>query len=62
LFSGLVDGLIFENNRVMLLDLLAKNEVDVIAKMTIQDITDGGYYRSAKTSTKRLLRVIRWFS
>jgi len=50
-----VDCLIFENNRVMLLDLLAKNEVDVITKMTIQEITDRGVLSINKDLNKTVI-------
>ena len=42
-------------NRVMLLDLLAKNEVDVITKMTIQEITDGGVLSIDKDLNKTVI-------
>lgn len=39
----------------MLLDLLAKNEVDVITKMTIQEITDGGVLSIDKDLNKTVI-------
>ncbi|VUT25348.1 MAG: hypothetical protein MOIL_01003 [Candidatus Methanolliviera sp. GoM_oil] len=39
----------------MLLDLLAKNEVDVITKMTIQEIMDGGVLSIDKDLNKTVI-------